>query len=144
MSTLDFSIDSTNIPLSVGCAASIANMCVTPKEFKERLGDFGEYCPVNLADFGQLVDCSRNSSLEFAAEFRGRYYKMESAKELEKFLDNPTAYVPPLAPRTLPSSDLLPKRRSALEMKDRFPCKIELQGYCPVTYLDGKKRYVVG
>ena len=116
-------------------------MCVTPKEFTERLGDFGEYCPVSLADYGHLVDCSDNPTLEFAAEFRGRYYKMETSKELEMFLENPTAYVPPLAPRALPPPDMLPKRRTATEMKEKFPCQIELQGYCPVTYLDGKKRY---
>lgn len=116
-------------------------MCVTPKEFTERLGDYGEYCPVSLVDYGHLVDCSGNPNLDFAAEFRGRYYKMETSKELEMFLENPTAYVPPLAPRALPPPDMLPKRRTASEMKTRFPCQIELQGYCPVTYLDGKKRY---
>lgn len=115
-------------------------MCITPKEFSERLGDFGQYCPVSLADCGHLIDCSANTSLDFAAEFRGRYYKMENAKQLEKFLESPTEYVPPLAPRALPPVELLPKRWSATEMKAKFPCLLELQGYCPVTYLDGKKR----
>lgn len=117
-------------------------MCVTPKEFLERLGDFGQYCPVSLADYGELVDCSGNTSLDYAAEFRGRYYKMENPEKLEKFLENPSGYVPPLASRALPPADMLPQRWSATEMKAKFPCQIELQGYCPVTYLDGKKRYI--
>ena len=46
-------------------------MCITPNEFVVRLSDFGQYCPVSLADRGELVDCSVNKSLKFAAEFRG-------------------------------------------------------------------------
>ena len=118
----------------------MADMCITPSECLVRLGDFGQYCPVSLADRGELVDCSVNPSLEFAAEFRGRYYKMASRVELELFLADPTRYVPPLAPRKLPDLELLPKRRTAAEVKTMFPKQIELKGYCPVTYLDGKLR----
>ena len=117
-------------------------MCITPSECLVRLGDFGQYCPVSLADRGELVDCSVNPSLEFAAEFRGRYYKMASRVELELFLADPTRYVPPLAPRKLPDLELLPKRRTAAEVKTMFPKQIELKGYCPVTYLDGKLRWI--
>lgn len=46
-------------------------MCITPTEFLQRVGDFGQYCPVSLALRGELVDCSSNPTLEFAAEFRG-------------------------------------------------------------------------
>ena len=123
-----------------GKAASVADMCITPSECLVRLGDFGQYCPVSLADRGELVDCSVNPSLEFAAEFRGRYYKMASRVELELFLADPARYVPPLAPRKLPDLELLPKRRTAAEVKTMFPKQIELKGYCPVTYLDGKLR----
>lgn len=117
-------------------------MCITPSECLVRLGDFGQYCPVSLADRGELVDCSVNSSLEFAAEFRGRYYKMASRVELELFLADPARYVPPQALRKLPAPDLLPKRRTEAEVKAMFPKQIELKGYCPVTYLDGKLRLV--
>lgn len=127
--------------LSEGKAASIADMCITPSECLVRLGDFDQYCPVSLADRGELVDCSVNSSLEFAAEFRGRYYKMASRVELELFLADPARYVPPQAPRKLPAPELLPKRRTEAEVKTMFPKQIELKGYCPVTYLDGKLRY---
>lgn len=127
--------------LSEGKAASVADMCITPSECLERLGDYNQYCPVSLADRGELVDCSVNSSLEFAAEFRGRYYKMASRVELELFLADPARYVPPLAPRKLPEPELLPRRRTAADVKTMFPKQIELKGYCPVTYLDGKLRY---
>ncbi|KFP37246.1 Adenylate kinase 9, partial [Chlamydotis macqueenii] len=124
-----------------GKAASIADLCITPKELQYRLGEFGQYCPVSLAEKGELVDCSEMSSLRFAAEFRGHYYKMASQEELDKFLSRPEAYVPPLAPHPLPSPDMLPKKLTAAEVKALFPISAEMQGYCPVTYLEGKQRY---
>ncbi|XP_041351641.1 adenylate kinase 9-like isoform X3 [Gigantopelta aegis] len=125
--------------ISEGKASSIANMCITPKEFCQRLGDFGQYCPVSLALRGELVDCSTSPSLEFAAEFRGHYYKMGGKEELEQFLAEPEKFVPPLAPRHLPPKELLPKRKSPEDIPSMI--EIELQGYCPVTFLDGKCRY---
>ncbi|XP_068273051.1 adenylate kinase 9 [Nyctibius grandis] len=124
-----------------GKAASIADLCITPEELQCRLGEFGQYCPVSLAEQGELVDCSVTSSLQFAAEFRGHYYKMASQEELDKFLSRPEVYVPPLAPHPLPPPDMLPKKLTAAEVKALFPLSAEMQGYCPVTYLDGKQRY---
>ncbi|KAM6084508.1 adenylate kinase 9 [Theristicus caerulescens] len=124
-----------------GKAAGIADLCITPEELQHRLGEFGQYCPVSLAEKGELVDCSVTSSLQFAAEFRGHYYKMASQEELDKFLSRPEVYVPPLAPHPLPSPDMLPKKLTAAEVKALFPTSAEMQGYCPVTYLDGKQRY---
>jgi adenylate/nucleoside-diphosphate kinase len=126
--------------IAEGKAASIADMCISPDEFTRRLGAFGQYCPVNLADKNELVDCSLNPKLTFAAEFKGLYYKMEGQSELGKFLDNPDKYVT-MASRPLPTPENLPKRRSAAEAKQLFPMPIELRGYCPVTFLDGKCRY---
>lgn len=57
----------------LGQAASIADMCITPDEFLQRVGDFGQYCPVSLADKNELIDCSTNVTLKYAAEFRGMY-----------------------------------------------------------------------
>ena len=54
-----------------GKAASIGNMCISPKEFKGRLGCFKQYCPVSLQIHDEFVDCSNMKSLKFAAEFRG-------------------------------------------------------------------------
>ncbi|XP_007484490.2 adenylate kinase 9 isoform X1 [Monodelphis domestica] len=124
-----------------GKAASINKLCITPQELYSRLGEFGQYCPVSLAEKNELVDCSVTSSLEFAAEFRGHYYKMSSKKELDKFLETPEMYVPPLAPTPLPPPELLPKRLTVADVKNQFPKSAELLGYCPVTYLDGKQRY---
>ena len=58
----------------------------------------------------------------------------------QEFLAEPERFVPPLAPRKLPPDDMLPKRRTANDVKTMFPIQIELQGYCPVSYLDGKCR----
>jgi adenylate/nucleoside-diphosphate kinase len=66
---------------------------------------------------------------------------MEGPDQLEKFLAQPEKYVAPLAPRSLPPPQLLPKRRTSAEAKHMFPKPIELRGYCPVTFLDGKCRY---
>lgn len=58
-------------------------MCITPNELLSRLGEFGQYCPVSLAEREELIDCSDSPSLKFAAEFRGHYYKMAGQKELD-------------------------------------------------------------
>nr|XP_020756598.1 adenylate kinase 9 [Odocoileus virginianus texanus] len=127
--------------IKAGKAACIDKLCISPEELISRLGEFGQFCPVSLAESYELVDCSLNDSLEFAAEFRGHYYKMSSLEKLNKFLDNPELYVPPLAPHPLPPTDMIPKRLTLSELKSRFPKCAELQGYCPVTYQDGRQRY---
>ncbi|XP_015990953.2 adenylate kinase 9 isoform X6 [Rousettus aegyptiacus] len=127
--------------IQAGKAACIDKLCITPQELNSRLGEFRQFCPVSLAESYELVDCSVTESLEFAAEFRGHYYKMSSQEKMNKFLENPELYVPPLAPHPLPSADMIPKRLTLSELKKRFPKCAELQGYCPVTYQDGKQRY---
>ncbi|XP_075059003.1 adenylate kinase 9 isoform X2 [Mixophyes fleayi] len=124
-----------------GKAAAIVDFCITPQELLSRLGEFAQYCPVSLAQRGELVDCSVTSSLQFAAEFRGHYYKMASQKELDAFLQDAELYVPPLAPRPLPPPEMLPKKLTVADVKSKFPKNAEMKGYCPVTYVDGKKRY---
>lgn len=57
--------------ISDGKSARINDMCITPTEFLQRVGDYNQYCPVSLALRGELVDCSTNPTLEFSAEFRG-------------------------------------------------------------------------
>ncbi|KAF6026853.1 AK9 [Bugula neritina] len=123
-----------------GKAASVYDLCITPSEFNARLGDFSHYCPVRLAD-GELVNCGVSPSLLYAVEFRGFYYKCAGEKERDMFLAEAEKYVPPLAPRRLPPADLLPKRITAEEAKSLFPMPLEIKGYCPVTFLDGKLRY---
>ena len=44
------------------------------------------------------------------------------------------------APVHLPPLDCLPQIKTELEVKEMFPRQYEIQGFCPVTYIDGKKR----
>lgn len=68
--------------LIIGKAACIDKLCITPQELTSRLGEFGQFCPVSLAESYELVDCSTTEALEFAAEFRGHYYKTSSREKL--------------------------------------------------------------
>ena len=67
---------------------------------------------------------------------------MASKVELDKFLESPAKFVSPNAPHALPSQELLPQKRSYADVKALFPKQIELQGFCPVAYVDGKCRFV--
>ena len=67
---------------------------------------------------------------------------MQGQTELEEFLRAPEKYVPPHAPHSLPPPELLPARRSPSEVRAMFPKRLEIQGFCPVTYVDGKRRYM--
>ncbi|KAL2082220.1 hypothetical protein ACEWY4_022038 [Coilia grayii] len=124
-----------------GKAACIAQLCVTPRELQARLGEFGQYCPVSLAQQHHLVDCSHDPSQELVAEYRGHYYKMATKECLQKFLETPESFVIPGCPYSLPPPHLLPRRLTAAQVKSRFPQQVELKGFCPVTYGDGQLRY---
>nr|XP_057912171.1 adenylate kinase 9 isoform X2 [Doryrhamphus excisus] len=124
-----------------GRAGCINKLCVTPKEFLQQLGEFGQYCPVCLALNNHLVDCSETASLMHAAEYKRHYYKMCDTNHLEIFLATADQFVSPGCPRPLPEPQLLPKKLSDSDVKDRFPQQFEMKGFCPVTYLDGKLRY---
>ena len=66
---------------------------------------------------------------------------MASASDLDLFFATPEKFCGDGATRKLPDKELLPRRRTAGDVKAMFPKQIELQGYCPVTYLEGSKRY---
>jgi len=68
---------------------------------------------------------------------------MDGPEKLARFLENAEKYVAPQAPYELPPPELLPKQRTAAEAKQMFPKPIELRGYCPVTFLEGKCRSVL-
>ncbi|KAE8286847.1 Adenylate kinase 9 [Larimichthys crocea] len=122
-------------------AACIHRLCITPKELQYRLGEFGQYCPVCLALHYHLVDCSGTTALTHAAEYQGNYYKMCDSDHLERFLLTPDHFVTPGCPHTLPQAHLLPRKLAESEVKNKFPQQVEMKGFCPVTYLDGKQRY---
>eukprot|EP00731_Ephydatia_muelleri_P001087 Em0001g1087a len=122
-------------------AASISGLCITPAEFKSRLGEYQEYCPVSLALKDELVNCSQEPSLKFSAEYKGKYYKMATEEYFIEFLSNPDKYIHPNAPRILPPAELLPQRISQSDVRAMFPKSFEVRGFCPVTYVDGNKRY---
>ena len=68
---------------------------------------------------------------------------MAGPKELELFLEDPERYAPVEPRKRPPAPNLRPNRRTVAEVKAMFPKPIEFAGYCPVTYLDGAKRYVL-
>ncbi|CAK8685690.1 unnamed protein product [Clavelina lepadiformis] len=122
-------------------AAKLFELCISTTEFEVRRGSYGQYCPISLNLYGELVDCSFDSNLEFAVEFRSKYYKTSSKRNMEIFLANPEKFVEPLTTRSLPPPEEIPKRRTRDEAKAQFPKQIELNGYSPVTFCDGKLRY---
>ncbi|XP_061587402.1 adenylate kinase 9 [Cololabis saira] len=119
----------------------IYRLCITPKELELHLGKFDNYCPVCLALHYHLVDCSETAALTQAAEYRGDYYKLCSEDHLEKFLSTPDQFVTPGCPHTLPPPNLLPRKLTGIQVRNRFQKQAEMKGFCPVTYLDGKHRY---
>lgn len=123
-----------------GKAASIAQLCVTYEEMLNRLREYGQYCPVSLVLYDELVDCSSNKTMDHVAEYQGHYYKMFSQSELEVFLTNPSIFIQPKALKKLPSKELLPKKLTSVEVQTTL-LPIELNGYCPVTFYNGKQRY---
>ncbi|CAJ1078426.1 adenylate kinase 9 isoform X4 [Xyrichtys novacula] len=122
-------------------AASINRLCVPPKELQSRLGEFGQYCPVCLALHRHLVDCSDIAALTYAAQYKEHYYKMCDKDHLERFLASPHQFVAPGCPHSLPQPELLPQILTEAQVKSKFPQQVEMKGFCPVTYLDGKQRY---
>ena len=67
------------------------------------------------------------------------YYRTCNESHCDYLLNNPDEYLS--EDNCLPSVDRLPKRVSEVAVKQQFPKRYELQGFCPVTYVDGKERY---
>ncbi|XP_008395990.1 adenylate kinase 9 isoform X2 [Poecilia reticulata] len=124
-----------------GKAACINRLCITPKELNSRIGEFGHYCPVCLALFHHLEDCSETADLTHAAEYKKLYYRLCGGNHLEIFLSNPDEFLAPCCPYNLPGPHLLPRKLTELQVKNKFPQQIELKGFCPVTFKDGNQRY---
>jgi adenylate/nucleoside-diphosphate kinase len=52
-------------------AASISDLCISPQELLDRLGEYEHYCPVSLTLRNELVDCSATTKTDYVAEYRG-------------------------------------------------------------------------
>ena len=114
-------------------------MCITPNDIQSRLGEFLDYCPVSLGLKMELVNCADDKSSDLVAEYRGKFYRFSDETNMTYFINAPTKFVMPLAPWSLPKN--LPKKISADLLKNDSFQKIVFQGYCPVTYVDGDKKY---
>jgi len=62
-------------------------------------------------------------------------------EDLKLFLDNPASFILPGANISLPS--ILPKKKSQSEVKALFPKQFEMNGFCSVCYVEGKKKQVL-
>lgn len=121
---------------NLGRAANIYNLGIRPSEFQARLSPLKEYCPVSLSRRHELVHLDQERHLQFAAEYKGYYYKLKSKDEMEIFYNNAEEI---LKSAILP--DNLPNKFDPIKIKDMFPMQLDLQGYCPVCFLEGKCRY---
>lgn len=65
---------------------------------------------------------------------------MHSHEDLELFLSNPDSFIPPKAPYHLPPPTDLPKKKSHIDVKSLFPKQFEVNGFCPVCYVNGNKQ----
>ncbi|KAJ3357640.1 adenylate kinase [Entophlyctis luteolus] len=111
-----------------GQAAPVMDVGLSQEEVKKKWSKFRNYCPVSLLDKGELVRL--DSKIFFTAEFQGLFFNMRGEEELSVFLNSPEkyAYGPDLP-------DPLPTRASSKDLV--FPRQLELQGYCPVSLVDG-------
>ena len=65
---------------------------------------------------------------------------MCSCEDLELFLADPDSFVLPKAPHPLPPITRLPRKKSRIDVKTLFPKQFEINGFCSVCYVDGRKK----
>uniref|UniRef100_A0A8C6T3N0 Uncharacterized protein n=1 Tax=Neogobius melanostomus TaxID=47308 RepID=A0A8C6T3N0_9GOBI len=97
-------------------------------------GDTYHFCPVALKNSNVLFPCNG----ENAAKYRERIYYCSTP---ELFLQTPEQFASSDCSHALPPPYLRPKKLTGIQVKNKFPQQVELRGFCPVTYLDGKQRY---
>ncbi|KAL1527514.1 hypothetical protein AB1Y20_008904 [Prymnesium parvum] len=114
-------------------AAAVGELGLTVKEFEDKLGKFGRYCPVTWTRERRLVHCGEDAPddprapIKYAAEFRGCYYSLAGLSQLVAFLVRPTEVLHNSAlPETLPRSFASPADINISNAP-------ELAGYCPVS-----------
>ncbi|KAI9344788.1 hypothetical protein DFJ73DRAFT_626763, partial [Zopfochytrium polystomum] len=82
----------------------------------------------SLIKIGELVQAPVGT--KYTAEYQNSFYRMAGEAELQTFLETPDKYT---AGPDLPED--LPIRRDSSVLV--FPRQLELQGYCPVTLVEG-------
>lgn len=65
---------------------------------------------------------------------------MSTHEDLQTFLANPGSFVSPKAPHPLPPATHLPVKKSDLDVKALFPKQFEINGFCAVCYVEGRKK----
>lgn len=111
-------------------AALVWDVGLGLQQIAQNPSKFGDFCPVRYIDSDELVQGCENS--RFVAEFRNQFYRMSGAIELEKFVENPAKYASGENLTCIPHL-VLPN-----EVNSMFPKQIEIKGYCPVSFVEGK------
>ncbi|KAJ3039521.1 adenylate kinase [Rhizophlyctis rosea] len=117
-----------------GHAAPIHDVGLSLEIVASHMGRFKTYCPVCLVDDGHLVQAPLGT--ELMAEYENHYYSCHSAPHLAVFLSTPQKYVATDGGKDLPAR--LPARVMKEAVKATFPASLEMRGYCPVTFVEGK------
>jgi len=120
--------------LVLGRPAQVFGTCLSSAEVERRICQFKEFCPVTLIRDGRLVRTPLHD-LDFSVEYKAKFYKMNDAGTLSAFVADPDAYCAGELP------ELLPSRRTALEVRNAFPAQLQFGGFCPVTYVQGGSTY---
>ncbi|KAJ3221922.1 adenylate kinase, partial [Clydaea vesicula] len=112
-----------------GKAAPIFGVGLNNYHVQENISKYENYCLVTLLDSDELEKGSAGT--ECVAEYQNMFYRFKNKEAMNKFLACPTVYL------SRPGLPELPCRMSASDIKLSFPASMELQGYCPVTLLNG-------
>lgn len=128
------------VATAAGEAAAISDLGLTIEEFAAKLTPtHGTFCPVSWARKRRLrrrlpeqLEADPRADLNFAAEYRGRYYSCAGAAELTAFLVRPTEAI---CTRALPKDVPTPVAPAAASEAG----EPALQGYCPVSLGRGPK-----
>ncbi|KAJ3340783.1 adenylate kinase [Gonapodya sp. JEL0774] len=117
---------------SVGWAAGIHD-CGSAVRLDEVPGKvdrrYGKCCAVTFLRDGELEICEGE---RWTVQYKGAYFRTKGPEEMEVFLSDPTKFVENY--RSVPET--LPLYRSRTAVKSQFPKEIEMQGYCPVTFVE--------
>jgi len=115
----------------LGKAAPVARCGISQEKVNSNTGKYGEFCPVSFVRDDQLR--YGDKSLEYVAEYQGKFYRMLGKLELAEFLSSPEKYANgPDLPVEMP-------KRIQTDLRNLFPRQLEINGYCPVTLVEGKQ-----